>query len=406
MKAEGTKLVVDETPERLRVRWRTGTLAIGCFFLVWMSGWTVGCVLITSVAMKDPKFVNVVGAAVFDTGWLFGFVMLVSQFLGREKITLSSDGLTIVKWSFVRNSATVPIAEIFGFTTERESSDGSSSNSQLEVRTAGRPQRLGSGLSRSEIVDLAAQLRKYHGQLPAKRQRDSMWPPERERIVFRPKPTNDPSDKSTAYRSSHDGPLEPPSDTRMRRRDDFDAVRFSTRGRLSIGAVIVVALLDLFWSGITGIFVYNLFWGGPNDKPQGFDWYEQFVILIPFELVGLAITFGVLLVLLEPFRVWSYRFSTTDVRDHLTWFGLGWRKRYDLGLLDRLEVRKAAYSEARLPKRLNLATLWTPPGCPTYSLVLIEMGNREVCAIEGLTFGEACWMADVVIRRSDFPWGD
>src|SRR6185369_14133350 len=132
MKAEGTKLVVDETPERLRIRWRTGTLALGCFFLVWMSGWTVGCVLITSVAMKDPKFVNIVGAAVFDTGWLFGFIMLVSQFLGREKITLSSDGLKIVKWSFVRNSATVPIAEIFGFTTERESVDGTNSNSQLE----------------------------------------------------------------------------------------------------------------------------------------------------------------------------------------------------------------------------------------------------------------------------------
>jgi hypothetical protein len=404
--ASSSKLRIDETPERLRIRWRTGAVGLGCFFLFWMTGWSFGCALITNLALHEPTFLNLAGAAVFDAAWLFGFVMLANQFLGRETITLDADGLTHVKWTIFRRRCTVPIADIFGFTTECESIDDAQrrgAGNQLEVRTAGRPLRAGGGLTHNDVLELAATLRKYHARLPTKRLRDSAWPPERERIVFRPRPGGETD--GAPLRSPQDPPIEPPGDTRMRRRDGFDYVRFSTRGRFTLGGAIAALLFNVFWNGITGVFVFNLFWGGPQDKPQGVDWYEQFLFLLPFELIGLAFFLGFLLVLFEPFRVWSHRFGTSDVRDRLTWFGVGWRKRYDLGLVDRLEVRRAAYSIARLPKkRLNLATLWTPPGCPTYSLVVVEMGNRDVCELQGFTFGEACWAADVLVRRSDFPW--
>jgi hypothetical protein len=403
------QFVVDETPERLRIQWRTGSNPIGCFFLFWMSGWTVACVFITSVALKDPELRNIAGAAVFWSGWCFGFVLLVSQFLGRERIVFDETGLVITQGRLIRVRTAVPIAEIFGFTTESETieNDGrKGSSSRLEIRTAGRPIRTGQGLGHVEVRRLAALLREYHKRLPTKRSRDAAWPPERERILFRPKRTSEtPPDKS-AFRSPQDSPIERPSDTRMRLREGFDFVRFSTRGRFTFGGVLVCALLNAFWNGITGIFVYNLFWGGPADKPQGFEWYEQFLFLIPFEIVGLVMLSGMLLVALEPVRVWSHCFSTTNVRECLTWLGVGRCKTYDLSLLDRIEVRRIPYAIAKLPKRLNLATLWTPAGSPAFSVVIVEMGNREVCSLDGFTFGEACWLADVVIRRNDFSWVD
>lgn len=102
---------------------------------------------------------------------------------------------------------------------------------------------------------------------------------------------------------------------------DFDAVTFTLRGRWTTGGVLGLLMLNAFWSNITGFFVYQLFWGPVEERPRGLDWLWQFLFLIPFELVGLAMLLGLLLTMLEPVRRYRWRFMRDEARLKLSWFG-------------------------------------------------------------------------------------
>ena len=396
----------DEQPGELRARWRTGNNAVAGFMLFFLCGWSVGCYLIVRVAMNDPQFRNIAGAGVFCVGWFFAFLVLVWQLLGRERIVLNSEGLTLTQAMIFWRTQRRPVAELLGFGTATESTnsdDGQRTTTRkLEVRTVGRPIRCGDGLAMIDQERLAGQLRKLLEALQREAVHRSLLPPLAPTIVFRRRPGSSLGGAVVA-RTPNDPQLDRPSDSRMRCVDEFDGVRFTTRGQFTFGGVVGAAMLAAFWCGITGIFVYNLWWGGP-DQPHGLDWGWQFLFLIPFQLVGLVLVLLVVLVLLEPLRAWTTRFTQAEIIDGFGWFGIHWRSRFLLSRIDRIEVRRVRYDVPKFPKRLSLASLWSPEGCPTYSLVPVEPGDRDVCEIEGLTFGEACWMADVLVRRGDWAW--
>ncbi len=107
---------------------------------------------------------------------------------------------------------------------------------------------------------------------------------------------------------------------------------------------------------------------------------------------------GLLLTMLEPARCYRWSFTRDEATCKLSWFGLGPRWRYPLMMPDRLEVRRVPYTEVRFPKRLPLGSLWSPKGCPTFTLAFVDGTRRDVCQIEGLTLGEACHWADLLLR--------
>jgi len=388
----------------LFARWRTGSSAVGCFMLVWLSGWSAGCFFLAHLAWTERSAEAIGGAAVFWCGWLIGLMVLLRKGLGRESIRLSAEGLRTTSAALYRRSQQVPLGEIISFGSVRDDGAGNQTECRLNIRTVGRPIRVGEGLTGDEIAMLAEELR---GTL--KRLRESLglkdgYPREGAKIVFRDKLAGEllapaADEKKTEVRTTREPAIELPSDSRLRRRDDFDAVTIWRRGQFHFGSLLALSVIAGFWNGIVGMFFYELWFAPVDRQPKGIEWIWKFVFLIPFEVIGALFAFGVLLVALEPVRVWTRRFSPREILDRLAWFGLfRFQKRHEVVGVDRIEVRQVPYDVVKFPKRLPLASLWAPPGCATYDVVPVDPAGKDVCRIEGLTFGEACWLADLLLR--------
>jgi len=407
---ERTTYRLDKRAGELSARWRTGTAAIGCFMLCWMSGWSVACLFLAHLAWTERSAEALGGAAVFWCGWLIGLIVLVRQCFGRESITLSADGVRTTSSAILRRTQSAPLAEVLSFGTVRD--DGAGGNEvqkRLDVRTVGRPLRVGEGLTGQDISTLVDELRGTLAILRGSYALKSGYPREAATVVFRDKLAGEllappKNEKLPEIRTTSEMPVDLPSDSRFQRRDDFDAVTIRRRGKFYPGGLIGVLVIVGFWNGIVGMFLHELWFAPPNQRPTGIDWIWKFVLLIPFEVVGAVMLFGVLLIIVEPARVWTRRFSRDEILDRLAWFGvIRFQKRHPIAGVDRIEVRRVPYEVAKFPKRLPLASLWAPPGCATYDVVPVDPAGKEICRIEGLTFGEACWMADTVLRtRGDW----
>jgi hypothetical protein len=388
----------------LFARWRTGSSAVGCFMLFWLSGWTVACVFLAYLAWTERSAEAIGGAAVFWCGWLIGLMVLLRKGLGRESIRLSAEGVRTTSSALYWRAQQVPLCEILSFGSVRDDGAGSEGEKRLDVRTVGRPLRVGEGLAGDEIVTLAEELRGLLKQLRASHGTSGGYPREAAKVVFRERLSGEllapaADDKQTEIRTSGDRPIELPSDSRFQRRDDFDSVTVWRRGKFYLAGLLALAVIMGFWNGVVGMFFYELWLAPVEQQPKGVEWIWRFVFLIPFEVLGALFALGVLLIAVEPFRVWTFRFATREILDRLAWFGLiRLQKRHAVAGVDRIEVRRVPYETVRLPKRLPLASLWAPPGCPTYDLVPIDSSSRDICRIEGLTFGEACWLADTLLR--------
>jgi hypothetical protein len=388
-------------------RWRTGNSTIGCFMLIWMSGWSAGCCFLAYMAWTERTAEVIVGTSVFWCGWLIGFLVLIRQWFGRESIHLSVEGVRTTSSAIFRRTQRAPLAEIVGFGTVRDDGAGGDEvQKRLDVRTVGRPLRVGEGLTGQEVSQLVDELREMYSQLRGSYGLKNGYPREAATIVFRDKlagellPAAPQDEKKLEVRTTSEIPVELPSDSRLKRYDDLDAVTVWRRGKFHFGAVVAVLVIAGFWIGIVGIFFHELWFAPPERRLVGVEWIWRFVFLIPFEVVGAVMLFGVILIIVEPFRVWTRRFSSGEVLDRLAWFGvIRFQKRHPVGSVDRIDVLRVPYEVPKFPKRLPLASLWAPPGCATYDVVPIDPTGKEVCRIEGLTFGEACWMADTLLRK-------
>jgi hypothetical protein len=401
---EHPKFRLERRAGEISARWRTGTSPIGCFMLFWMTGWSTGCVFLGYLAWTERSAQAIGGAAVFWCGWLIGLIVLLRQWFGRESITLSADGVRTTSGALLRTTQTAALAEVVGFTSATDDRSGDGPQKRLNVHTVGRPLRVGEGLSGDEISTLAAEMRGVLKELRGSRNLKSGYPKEAALVVFRDRlpgelPATPRKESPVEVRNSGDSPIELPSDSRLQRRDGFDDVTIWRRGRLYGSALFALLVIVGFWNGVVGMFVYELWLAPPGERPVGIDWIWKFVFLIPFEVLGALFMFGVLLIALEPMRVWTRRFARDEIVDRLAWFGfIRFQKRHPVSSVDRLEVRRVPYEVVKFPKRLPLASLWAPPGCATYDVVPVDPVGKDVCRIEGLTFGEACWLADTLLR--------
>jgi hypothetical protein len=380
---------IEEVGGDLELSYRSPSGCGACFLLVWLTGWTAGCIMLVRQALSDPSFVNILAAAPFLASWLFVVGVLVWMLFGVERVRLGFEGLEYRLTALVTFSRRrVPRAELnkvrAGMAVRQVGDTEQGAQPCLTFESLGPPIDFACGISEEEQRWLVEWLNEYLDAL------GPHGPPERSRAgrgdcitmdrrgILRPAAT----------------PVEPPSGSRIEWRHHLDTIEFVWRGRWSLAAIAALTLLNLFWNGILGLIICK--------QVQDSDRF-LFFFMIPHEVIGLCFVAAWLLALTAPVWRLTWTFGERQITRRLfasdadaIVFDIGWNKRFDIQPPVRIELRTQE-------KQKGSRSLWPLLSHPEgeYTLSFLGEKNKELLAINGLTEGDARWIADVLLRS--FP---
>jgi hypothetical protein len=372
------------------------------FLLLWLIGWTVGCVFLLVNVLRDPNLGNLAIGLPFWASWLFVACLMIWTMFGKETFLLSRDEAAFRRTTLVRlSSRVVPREEIQTF---RECRSSHTENDRylwgIEMLTLGKPVRFAFRLPDLERAWLIHRLNQFLTKSP----------PSQERLVVQSAVTlshhTSTGDYSVAGKThvatevlAFETTLaEPPTDRNWHVTDDPDTFEFRQRGRLNIGPLAVLLCINAFWNGIVSVFVMVLFGLMPgNNAPQGGEWWGLLVFLIPFEVIGLGMFAALVITMLEPWRTTTWRFESERIVSRLRWPVFSYTRTWDVIRLDRLELRRRNSNDSR-GLRFSKATTDTTAETP-FELALVSGENVDLCEIDDLTEGEARWMARIILDR-------
>ncbi|MBN2581270.1 MAG: hypothetical protein JXB10_19980 [Pirellulales bacterium] len=394
--------------DRLALRFGRRPSGHGWGLGLWLIGWTVGCVVLVGVVVKEPKVFTFLFAVPFWASWIFVFCLVLNELFNCEYVLLDRQGLAFERWVLVRlSSRRVPLEEIQSFASYEKNlrQEGSLPPEGIEAQTLGKPLLFGEAKSDEEKAWLLDQLNEHlavlHGGRPGRIEGDTDRVTER---VARAKTEAEepaalepiPAGRGLALKPSPQ-PVSPPSDCRWMREDSFSEISLFQEGKFSPSAVGGLLFINLFWNGIVSVFVGVLLGVAPMDNPvPDAMWWCLFFFLIPFEVIGAIMFFGLLIHLFEPVRRTRWTFGRGEIQCRWTWLGIGLRRRYEFLGLDRLEISES----------VKKYTLSSPTGKePGHRLKLIDADNVELCSINKLTEGEARWIGDVLLRERPLWFG-
>jgi hypothetical protein len=394
------KVEFDRTGERLHLTYRRREWATGAFRMLWLIGWTVGCVFLARTVINDPQLFHFMFAVPFWASWIFVFCQVLKSFTQSEEFTLNSDGASYIRSViFPICTRTVPLVEIQQFNPCQKirDSERGTLESGIEIRTLGQSLQFAFGLDIqertwlwSELNDHLSELNRVTNVVPI-----DVAPAEDESIDTTP---NERPDRIEALQPAYD-PVAPPADCSWRRDDDFDSIVFRQRGKLNRQAVAGLLFINCFWNGGVGVFVLGLLGIGPP-VPAGAMWWGFLVFLIPFEGIGLVMFASLVLAVLEPIRTATWRFDSGSILHGLTWFGIGRWWTYPVDSLVEIELRRAKVIQpSRNPLDLRNALRTIRAGNAAFEVGLVGTNATDVCSVSDLTEGEARWMADVLLRE-------
>lgn len=408
--------------------------AIAAFLMLWLSIWTMGCIMLVGAVIAQFSFFTLLFALPFWAAEVFVLAILGTLIASREDFTLDEAGVSYLYrvYGLRIQNRQVPLAEITSFARKWEPPKDDENNSRslgthaVLMKTIGAPLKFAAGVTKEErdwlaltLNECLASLKRYSGPITRVEEEAEVSPSLSSELpdVLELRPP------SAAQVSA-------PSDTTWVQHYDFDAFTFVQRGQLTLAGLGFMLFVCLFWNGIVGVFVGLLFGFTPDgrkDAVQGFEWWFLFLFLIPFELIGLMIIGGLIAMLLEPVRRSRWILYRNAIAYRVAWLGIGRTWRYEITELDCLELRKQptkkandaqnnggkpASSDATKTREGLLdeldeeetedesnGDLMAPRTGNQYHLAFMDTQRREVCRIEYLTLGEACWMADVVLRE-------
>ncbi len=383
-------VAAEQTSEGLVLSRRNAEWGAGIFMLLWLIGWTVGCVALAVMVRKEPTLFHLLFAVPFWASWIFVFVMVLKSFLQRDRLVLNDNGvlfqrrvLVVIQERFVH------FDEVREFGTYCLADSENGHREGLELTTWGQPLRLFDGLSVEEITWLRHSLNEMLSKLRDHRDNGD----EDGQTAVN-------SESVQAWRAEQlaaaDREFRPPTDSRWQRADSAGSVMFLQRGRLAWSELFGLLFLNAFWNGVVGVFILDLFGGAP--QLDGLGWWGLFVFLIPFEAIGLMLAVGLLFAIIEPLRRSCWDFRDGTIVHYTKWCGLGPVRRYDFDRLQRVELRtrkdeSESGSFEKMPAQFMLQDE------EPFVLTFVNRHNVEICSISSLTEGEARWMADVVLRE-------
>jgi hypothetical protein len=352
---------VEQVGDDLVLRRGVRSIAGGGFLLLWLSGWTVGCVLLAGLVLKEPTLEHILFAIPFWASWVFVACVLARMLFGCESLRVGPDGLVYRSRAIVTLvERHVPLREIKGIAHYSKVVDSESGRTEqgLRIETLGRPVRFAQGVASAEQSRLAETLQQQlQGLRPDWAKAVTKETAEVE--VLRPERTL-PG---------------PPSDTRIRLRDDWDVKEFVRRGTFSFTALGGVTFINLFWNGVVSVFVMQLV--------KKFEW-SLFFFLIPFEVIGFCMFLAWVAVLLAPFSCERWGISPLEITSRYSML----TKRIESQDIGRIELRKSSNCNKLRPSHSGQDEESETP----YSLGLIDREGRDFLVIGKLTEGEARWM--------------
>lgn len=377
--------VFERSGDRLFFRCRGQNRRSGVFIVLWLVAWTIVCAMATAAVVRDPQVPTSLLTAFLWAAWVFVVCMALRSFFQREELTLDRSGISFVRRVFIRvKTCAVPLRSVRAFTQYafRVSGDADSSwICGIEMRTAGKPLRFARELPTAKLDWLEHQLNDHLVVLRGSLLRAAK---------------NDAEPATPAALSVASVPLARPSDSHWTRKDGFKDLAFTERGRLGCIVVLWLAFENLFGNGIIAMFVLALAGVGPiKNPPEGAEWWAMFLFLIPFVVLGSLVFYELLRAVLEPARRTTWTFTRDCVERRTEWFGFGSSgASWPVDGLRHIELQSVEGSRLQF---VNLS--WLVGEVISWQLLLVDRQNTEVCAIDGLTEGEARWIGDVLLRE-------
>lgn len=363
---------VSENGDAIVVTMREGSLGTAGFISLWLAGWTVACAMLVQVCLTERKLVLVLFGIPFWLSWLFMAGWLVNLLLTRVTLCLDRSGLAYERWlPGVTMRRFVPLPELRSIESRVFNVDSESGVTHgIEIQTLGRSIAIGTGLPPLEREWLADRLDRQRLHLRAEAGLEEPW-------------QIDQADCRTCA---------PPTDSTWSVEDDFEGPQFVERARFDGATLLGLLFMTVFWNASVAFFGAHL--AGLHRAeavPRDAGWWALFVFLIPFEVIGVGLAIGLIAAVLDPVRVTRWRFGRDSIARVTTRAGLpvGWNRRFPHDGLATAAVRDNV--APRRPFGLGTASNGAPSGT-TYSLLVADEANVEVCTIQGLTLGEARWM--------------
>lgn len=355
----------------------------GCFLALWLTGWTVGCVVLVGTVLNDPSLGTLAFAIPFWASWLVVAGMLAWWWFGLETVKISDEEVTFTRtiFSHTITERRIPLAEV-------KSAQGCLSSYQeneeylhgIEISTIGKPIQFGFRLPDQEREWLIQQVNRVLNALLDRGQNDFQVEDAyvQSRAHLYPLPD--------AHR---------PSDSTWDREDEFDAMVYLQAGRFALGPVLLLLFLNAFWNGIVSVFVLGLIGMGPGNAPPppGWEWWGLFWFLVPFEVIGAIMFCGLLLALAEPIRLTRIEIGSEQIRERTRWLFFSVKRTWDIELLNRVVSRRVKAVQGRQSLRLDKQIANNQPN---YEVAFISPQNVDVCVLGPFTEGEARWISQAV----------
>lgn len=380
----GTKVRFAQAADSLVLQRRTGSIGAGAFMLLWLCGWTVGCVFLVNEVLTKRSPEMILFSVPFLAAWFFVAAMVVCNFAGFEELRIDRDGVHY-RWGAGRalghRSAPVETVRQVGRFAGLADSDSGYRPEGLRIETSGKPIRFAKGASNDELRWMADAIRRQVYALSP----GAMTPPTAVGPVAQATPARTAAPPVEILQPPS-APPAPPPDAKLQLRRELNQTEFYRRGAAIPAGVGVAGLtfVLLFWNGIVSVFVWQLV--------KDFQWFLA-LFLVPFVAVGLGILGGWLAMVTSPFWRTSWVFRPGFVAKRFSIFGIGRTKEYELGPLARLELRRTT-GRRKLVRRTGEDEV----GDRQYALALVKRDGADLIEIAPLTEGEGRWMAAELFR--------
>ncbi len=375
--------------------------------ILFLAGWTVGCVFLTGAVIREQSLFIVLFAIPFWASWLLVFCVMLKKLFAREEFLLDISGAKFQRWVFVPiKTRCILLDEIEGFLTYSRITDNESGAEVwgIEMYTLGKSLQFAEGLPDQERLWLEWQLDDLLDNLRGPDEKPALASGEDESFVEEGMDEENFEDiEDVVVLELGKQPRKQPSDCRWQRVNDFDSIQLFRQGRLGCGTVLSLLFVNAFWNGMVSVFVLALYgFGDVEGIPEGIGWWGMFVFLIPFELIGLGMFIGLLAAVTAPLQRTAWQLGRNFIERRSSLLGLGPRKMFHVDSLRRIEVRYD-FDQGGLLKSLKsmFNTQNQSIAGNTMAIVLIDNDNIEVCTIGGLTKGEAFWIGDVILRERE-----